>query len=213
MLKFKSYYVVWKPFGIASTFSIFVSLNRTMQYGNDIFPGQERNAGLCLNRTMQYGNFFFRASTSSRLRRLNRTMQYGNTTWKLIIVSPTFLFKSYYVVWKPSNFARTHNVYFSFKSYYVVWKLYSIFHLRSAQTCLNRTMQYGNTIEAFTLLKKILFKSYYVVWKLSHFHILDLLFCGGLNRTMQYGNKDLCRPPLKFYLCLNRTMQYGNNII
>ena len=54
--KFKSYYVVWKlrieyiePF-------LTRSLNRTMQYGNDIEAGKIVIFKQRLNRTMQYGN-------------------------------------------------------------------------------------------------------------------------------------------------------------
>ena len=97
--QFKSYYVVWKPLFISSIFAPVFSLNRTMQYGNDIiiffvFVSKKFKSYYvvwkllyfsvffiilpCLNRTMQYGNsnpaivFAFHSSS------LNRTMQYGN---------------------------------------------------------------------------------------------------------------------------------------
>ena len=34
---------------------------------------------------------------------------------------------------------------------------------------------------------------------------------GGLNRTMQYGNRSLTEVLNRVLLCLNRTMQYGND--
>ena len=59
------------------------------------------------------------------------------------------------------------NLDFQFKSYYVVWK---------------RFLGLG----AFVL--DIKFKSYYVVWKLTkRYSASDVP--GGLNRTMQYGNR------------------------
>ena len=59
-------------------------------------------------------------------------------------------FKSYYVVWKPTNKIRFDVNKIGFKSYYVVWKR-SKFNLEHIVfLSLNRTMQYGNTVEAFT---------------------------------------------------------------
>ena len=77
-------------------------------------------------------------------------------------------FKSYYVVWKPEAYPQAEAAQKKFKSYYVVWKL---FRLR------------------MMLRRDLRFKSYYVVWKLTNI----VRNCGkhsGLNRTMQYGNKE-----------------------
>ena len=55
----------------------------------------------------------------------------------------------------------------TFKSYYVVWKLFFENENIRPQSCLNRTMQYGNLFFEKKVTKKtIKFKSYYVVWKL-----------------------------------------------
>ena len=101
-------------------------------------------------------------------------------------------FKSYYVVWKLLPPSHIHlSPFGGFKSYYVVWKLgvpspmmYSIF------SCLNRTMQYGNSSVSLAPGKVYVFKSYYVVWKLL-FLLLLLLSPVRLNRTMQYGNSNI----------------------
>ena len=74
------------------------------------------------------------------------------------------------------------------------------------------------------------FKSYYVVWKLFGFFATNRA-SAGLNRTMQYGNKNIYALSFKiirfksYYVVwkqnskgevigdvdsLNRTMQYGN---
>ena len=59
LIKFKSYYVVWKPdpiriFGLATS-----CLNRTMQYGNHRQMTGVFISIYSLNRTMQYGNISF----------------------------------------------------------------------------------------------------------------------------------------------------------
>ena len=59
-------------------------------------------------------------------------------------LSPTGMFKSYYVVWKPYEVTTANDGRFQFKSYYVVWKLLSSF---------SPIFEYPE------------FKSYYVVWK------------------------------------------------
>ena len=57
----------------------------------------------------------------------------------------------------------------TFKSYYVVWKLFGFFATNRASA---------------------VFKSYYVVWKLAPAATPTKYgFC--LNRTMQYGNKNI----------------------
>ena len=58
-IQFKSYYVVWKLFKDDETEMKASSLNRTMQYGNDVPQGQLKRQTDGLNRTMQYGNYFF----------------------------------------------------------------------------------------------------------------------------------------------------------
>ena len=75
--------------------------------------------------------------------------------------------------------------------------------------CLNRTMQYGNDLYKLNFFNSMMqFKSYYVVWKL--FERKQFLAGCRLNRTMQYGNKNVANglPPIN--IRLNRTMQYGN---
>ena len=70
-------------------------------------------------------------------------MQYGN--FKPGTQSPqAIMFKSYYVVWKPSMKCISMLSKFKFKSYYVVWKPEH-----------SRKIYY----------KFVQFKSYYVVWK------------------------------------------------
>ena len=56
-----------------------------------------------------------------------------------------FLFKSYYVVWKPEDEINKEINKLKFKSYYVVWKL----HMTENKN-----------------ITQAKFKSYYVVWKL-----------------------------------------------
>ena len=79
--------------------------------------------------------------------------------------------------------------YMQFKSYYVVWKLEFDADAVEGQTCLNRTMQYGNVLShSFRLVCVSLFKSYYVVWKPDVIKTGIIQNFLGLNRTMQYGN-------------------------
>ena len=54
--RFKSYYVVWKPFFEEKKVTKKTSLNRTMQYGNILVVKKLPRFPFCLNRTMQYGN-------------------------------------------------------------------------------------------------------------------------------------------------------------
>ena len=76
-----------------------------------------------------------------------------------------------------------------FKSYYVVWKPGEYYAPPRSYPRLNRTMQYGNFLRGHQVLRCAdRFKSYYVVWKLDG---LEQIICDeGLNRTMQYGNKN-----------------------
>ena len=76
------------------------------------------------------------------------------------------MFKSYYVVWKPREKRKqeTHIIK-QFKSYYVVWKLIFFVSTSRNRQSLNRTMQYGNNLRLRSPSGCILFKSYYVVWK------------------------------------------------
>ena len=76
---FKSYYVVWKLHITLTISHTENGLNRTMQYGNNIYPETKIQ-------------IFFR---------LNRTMQYGNKMSQQTNIKELELFKSYYVVWKP----------------------------------------------------------------------------------------------------------------
>ena len=56
ILKFKSYYVVWKLNGSEKYFGEDNGLNRTMQYGNKGGLANILQNPIGLNRTMQYGN-------------------------------------------------------------------------------------------------------------------------------------------------------------
>ena len=164
--RFKSYYVVWK-------LKFFC-----------IIDAHQRG----LNRTMQYGNYFPTNILPRSYFCLNRTMQYGNEYPTLSSFSPTFEFKSYYVVWKQTKGEGI--------SQGDVWGL-------------NRTMQYGNYNCGICYISVLRFKSYYVVWKLQmQPSITIILQC--LNRTMQYGNFQFCNFPNFRIPGLNRTMQYGN---
>ena len=113
------------------------------------------------------------------------------TTAPNVFLSTLFLFKSYYVVWKPWTKPQHTRYPLWFKSYYVVWKLYI--------TCVIYVIH--NT-----------FKSYYVVWKLQKRGRTQQL-PPGLNRTMQYGNLKSTKMQRKIYASLNRTMQYGNQFV
>ena len=59
------------------------------------------------------------------------------------------LFKSYYVVWKLKYIYDKEKKEYEFKSYYVVWKLEKHSLFRPILCCLNRTMQYGNSVLFF----------------------------------------------------------------
>ena len=50
------------------------------------------------------------------------------------------MFKSYYVVWKPTKRASAVPALTAFKSYYVVWKLVTDYLPEVSGPCLNRTM-------------------------------------------------------------------------
>ena len=118
-----------------------------------------------LNRTMQYGNPLSGFGECLNHLSLNRTMQYGNLL-RVHSFQLSMLFKSYYVVWKPSVVQQ----------------------VSSSSPCLNRTMQYGNYIlSPRALYSFCMFKSYYVVWKPLTFFVI-FFFVFSLNRTMQYGN-------------------------
>ena len=76
--KFKSYYVVWKPYLHHPLFSFVERLNRTMQYGNIKYKIKYIKYKNSLNRTMQYGNSEDEKTKLLSEGGLNRTMQYGN---------------------------------------------------------------------------------------------------------------------------------------
>ena len=80
--------------------------------------------------------------------------------------------------------------FFLFKSYYVVWKPEITANPNVGIQGLNRTMQYGNLRDTkFMNFGSPKFKSYYVVWKPPREKII-LNTKKSLNRTMQYGNED-----------------------
>ena len=90
--------------------------------------------------------------------------------WKLLncLSTVSFVlisFKSYYVVWKLQCPHKVLPIFQWFKSYYVVWKLNNWGGSEHRNTCLNRTMQYGNSRRSHTVDRSKWFKSYYVVWK------------------------------------------------
>ena len=143
--QFKSYYVVWKLFAFSLFMAQLYSLNRTMQYGNELQI--DRNPlKLCrLNRTMQYGNFYLNDAPEYQISGLNRTMQYGN----LLVLFATAYFVSglnrtmQYGNRVNLNLQKSTGLWF--KSYYVVWKPVKVHIGASLVGRLNRTMQYGNT--------------------------------------------------------------------
>ena len=94
-----------------------------MQYGNDIQMSEKRKKAQSLNRTMQYGNRREAMTFFREIFGLNRTMQYGNFSSAIALKPGDITFKSYYVVWKPKEFANVN--------------------LTTVR--LNRTMQYGNS--------------------------------------------------------------------
>ena len=144
-LRFKSYYVVWKPPMCLYLLRNFMSLNRTMQYGNPGFRLSHTFGKKGLNRTMQYGNVDVPGRSSVRRIGLNRTMQYGNKS-SLMISNCLLTFKSYYVVWKLEWVVELFSSGGRFKSYYVVWKPFFFLFVSKEEKSLNRTMQYGNFI-------------------------------------------------------------------
>ena len=118
---------------------------------------------------------------------LNRTMQYGNYTFHYFF-DDFWMFKSYYVVWKPAVLYTSSPIFPAFKSYYVVWK------------------QEGKIYGQLGVYE---FKSYYVVWKRRYCSFSSKPL-PGLNRTMQYGNDIIRIFRMRNRESLNRTMQYGN---
>ena len=121
--KFKSYYVVWKLATIGIIRPIFVSLNRTMQYGNRCWLTQQQ--------TINHG--------------LNRTMQYGNVNLGQLCFSRVIKFKSYYVVWKPSRGGQSRTRKQQSLNRTMQYGNYHQARYRVEEyICLNRTMQYGN---------------------------------------------------------------------
>ena len=155
---FKSYYVVWKPhphFTSRPNNSVFKSYYVVWKLGTGI---KYASLKLGLNRTMQYGNHFDRPTVRECLGSLNRTMQYGNSRGKHILCRNAYPFKSYYVVWKRYTCEKSTNYRNRlFKSYYVVWKLFEYSKNDGIQSCLNRTMQYGNlcTIQQESHARKV----------------------------------------------------------
>ena len=118
-----------------------------------------------------------------------------------------------------------------FKSYYVVWKLFGFFATNLKSVGLNRTMQYGNSIQMKKITMEKLFKSYYVVWKQEYlnFRVCLLLlfksyyvvwkpmtFNPGKNEFARFKSYYVVWKPSsqklkpKILMRLNRTMQYGN---
>ena len=120
------------------------------------------------------------------------------------------LFKSYYVVWKLTYRVPCPIGLSTFKSYYVVWKHIRFHRLTAFIVGLNRTMQYGNAIIAFSLFfifarlnRTMQYGNFFSIKKYAN-------TAPGLNRTMQYGNYIAeAREGIEFPR-LNRTMQYGN---
>ena len=82
LIQFKSYYVVWKQYSSTVPNPNISGLNRTMQYGNFVLLHRHTLYEPGLNRTMQYGN------------QMNFQQRFQKRT----------MFKSYYVVWKPSQY-------------------------------------------------------------------------------------------------------------
>ena len=120
------------------------SLNRTMQYGNHSAFFVILCGFIGLNRTMQYGNPLIYGILDTPPESLNRTMQYGNYRMTRLKHLDYVWFKSYYVVWKLFRYFEKKEYMREFKSYYVVWKQRYMNELIASDTCLNRTMQYGN---------------------------------------------------------------------
>ena len=122
----------------------YLSLNRTMQYGNvknpkiigttvSVFKSyyvvwKRKNGIHHRRRDTEFKSYYvvwkpqFLDILCSNTVGLNRTMQYGNSCPSPGSDHPVRRFKSYYVVWKPGAIKNTIN----------------------GQPRLNRTMQYGN---------------------------------------------------------------------
>ena len=143
-MQFKSYYVVWKQ-----------KKEKTTQENKKKFKSYYVVWKLrCLSIQCFLGF------------RLNRTMQYGNRTECGRIGRNLRRFKSYYVVWKHKGVSAVTKSPAQFKSYYVVWKLLDYYCFCLFFFGLNRTMQYGNTMNSTgRWIQHRPFKSYYVVWK------------------------------------------------
>ena len=99
---------------------------------------------LSLNRTMQYGNC---SNTCLNNCELSEFKSYY-VVWKPATAKHIFArqirFKSYYVVWKHFHKNTVDEKEIMFKSYYVVWKLGVGYLPKKTISRLNRTMQYGN---------------------------------------------------------------------
>ena len=99
MRLFKSYYVVWKQIAPKPDLRYFISLNRTMQYGN---AGKKI---IDIENIKKFKSYYVVWKLPKRPIAvisgfcLNRTMQYGNCL-DLYFTMFIILFKSYYVVWK-----------------------------------------------------------------------------------------------------------------
>ena len=109
-----------------------------------ILSGGRKVLFACLNRTMQYGNRIVMQSFFSE----DSPFKSYYVVWKLHMTVIKNIaqakFKSYYVVWKPKWLQGENGTEIQFKSYYVVWKLFFENENIRPQSCLNRTMQYGN---------------------------------------------------------------------
>ena len=121
--QFKSYYVVWKLGSATNETIIQSSLNRTMQYGNNIFSyvmkyvtkfksyyvvWKRSPATEVFPVPPQFKSYYvvWKLQFADDMpimheMRLNRTMQYGNGGGLKEDKENKQLFKSYYVVWKP----------------------------------------------------------------------------------------------------------------
>ena len=146
-------------------FCAFLSLNRTMQYGNNCLV----TVSFVLMSFKSYYVVWKHSSSESRpnmLSRLNRTMQYGNSHLKTKKRKNFLRFKSYYVVWKPTSGRKFRRAVASLnRTMQYGNSLFGIEH-NSTYCRLNRTMQYGNYTPKknhFPFSEQ--FKSYYVVWK------------------------------------------------
>ena len=165
---FKSYYVVWKLLSLNQIFIYCVSFKSYYvvwkRHFNILFCYLKSR----LNRTMQYGNNILPKKIIFPFLSLNRTMQYGNLYTSSRkkkyshCLNRTMQYGNQYSC---PVLSHTRD---AFKSYYVVWKLSS---------------------SMFSIVVLFVFKSYYVVWKPNANKYFVTQY-RGLNRTMQYGNKD-----------------------